>query len=83
MKKHAKKARDKKAKKDALESLYSLLEGREKFLNNFKSRIIPLVPIYGAGHHSDLTPRLKILTPKQMFRRLLIALAQVKTCNAS
>ena len=42
-----------------------------------------MVPILGAGHHSDLTPRLKTLTPKQMLQRLLIALAQGKTCNAS
>ena len=36
-----------------------------------------------ASHPSDVATRLKILTPKQMLRRLLLALAQVKAGNTS
>ena len=39
--------------------------------------------IHGKGRPSDLTLPLKILTPKQRFQRLPIALAQVKAVNTS
>ena len=44
-------------------------------LNAFKSGMFPLKPSQGKG--------LKILTPKQMFQRLRIALAQVEASNTS
>ena len=37
----------------------------------------------GAGRPSDLATQLKILTPKQMFQRLPVALAQVKAGNTT
>ena len=43
--------------------------------NAFISVIFPLPQIEGTG--------LKILTPKQMFQRLQVALAQVKASNTS
>ena len=50
----------------------------------------PLQPTEGTGspgmstsHPSGFTSRLKILTPKQMLKRLPIALAQVKAGNTS
>ena len=45
-------------------------------LNNFKSKIFPLPPIEGTGHPLDLASHLKIVSPKQMLDRLLIALAE-------
>ena len=39
--------------------------------------------LYGEGRLFDLAMLLKILTPKQMFQRLPIALAQVKAGNIS
>ena len=62
-----------------------------KVENAFKSGIFPVKVTKGKGCPSDLArvakdfdcTQLKILTPKQMFQRLPIALAQVKVGNAS
>ena len=59
-------------------------------LNAFKSGTFLIQPIQGTGrpgklalHPLDLATCLKILTPKQMFQRLPIALAEVKADNTS
>ena len=51
-------------------------------LNGFKSKIF-LTKSTGTGILNTDNSKLKILTPKQMLQRLLIALAQVKTGNNS
>ena len=61
--------------RDTYESAYALYEGRELTLNAFKRGIFPMKETHDEG--------LKILTPKQMLQRLLIALAQVKAGNTS
>ena len=53
----------------------ALFEGQELILNASKSGILSIKETQGKG--------LKILTPKQMLQRLLIALAQVKAGNTS
>ena len=53
----------------------ALFEGQELILNASKSGILLIKETQGKG--------LKILTPKQMLQRLLIALAQVKAGNTS
>ena len=50
----------KKQKRDTIENLNALYEGREMLLNAFKSGIFPLPPIEGTT--------LKVLTTKQMFQ---------------
>ena len=50
-------------------------EGLEWTINAFKKGIFPIKETQGKG--------LKILTPKQMLKRLQIALAQVKAGNMS
>ena len=62
-------------KRDTYETVYALYEGRELFLNDFRSWIFPIKLTLRKG--------LKILTPKQMLQRLPIALAQVKAGNNS
>ena len=60
------------------------MEGRERVLNGFDSKIFP-IKIEGTdisdkiSNHSNF----KILTPKQMLQRLPIALAQGKSGNTS
>ena len=61
----------------------ALCEGRDLIFNAFKSEIFPIKETQGKWHHSDLPKWLKILTPKQMLQRLLIALAQVDAGNTS
>ena len=61
-----------------------LREEHEATINLFNdySSIVSQVKykvINGKGRVSDLDSPLKILTPRQMFQRLPIALAQVKT----
>ena len=67
---------------DVLESLYNVFEGRERLLNAFDSRILP-IKIEGTGFLDKVSDHsnLKILAPKQMRQRLLIALAQEKAGN--
>ena len=82
------KKRDRKAvKKDkkikiACDNLYKFYDGREMVLNSFKSGIFP-TKFKGFGILNTDNPKLKILTPKQMLKRLPIALAQVKAGNNS
>ena len=51
-------------------------------LDGFESKIFPLKS-NGSGLLNTNHSKLKILTPKQMLQRLLIALAQVKAGNNS
>ena len=79
----------KQKKKDILNNLYALFDGRKRVLDAFESRIFP-VKIEGTGF-SDLATQdkvsdhsnLKVLTAKQMLQRLPIALAHVKAGNTS
>ena len=56
--------------------------GREKILDAFESKIFLTKP-KSAGILNLDHSRLKVLAPKQMFRRFSIALAQVKAGNNS
>ena len=74
----------KKLRAEVLDSVTSLIEGREMVINAFKSRIFqvskePQESQEGTGANEML----KILTPNQMLIRLPIALAQVKAGNHS
>ena len=53
-----------------------LLKDRPKVLNVFESKLFPI------GKQAQVKV-IKILTPKQMLQRLLIALAKVKAGNTS
>ena len=70
-----------KLRADVLNSLTSLVQGREAVLTAFKSRIFrkPEESQEGKGANEML----KILTPNQMLKRLPIAFAQVKAGNNS
>ena len=67
----------KKLRADVLDSVTSLIEGREMVINAFKSGI------FQVSKESQEGEGLKILTPNQMLKRLPIALAQVKAGNNS
>ena len=83
IKKTRPKSDKKKRKKEIVkENLYNFFEAREMVLNGFKSKIF-LTKSTGTGILNTDNSKLKILTPKQMLQRLLIALAQVKTGNNS
>ena len=62
--------------------MYIFFEGREKVLDAFESKIF-LIKSKGTGILNLNHSKLKILTAKQMFQRLPIALAQVKAGNNS
>ena len=62
--------------------MYNFYDGREMFLDPFKSKIF-LTKSKGSGILNTNHSKLKILTPKQMLKRLPIALAQVKAGNNS
>ena len=62
---------------DVLNSVSSLVQGREMVLTAFKSGI------FHKPEESQKGKALKILTPNQMLKRLPIALAQVKAGNNS
>ena len=73
----------KKQEKDNVKkNLYYFYKGREMVLNGFKSKIF-LRKSKGSGILNTNHSKLKILTPKQMLKRLPIALAQVKAGNNS
>ena len=90
---------DKKQKKKyILKNLYALFDGRERVLDAFESKIFPIIKertgfldLACTAKVSDRKQdkvsdhsNLKILSPKQMFQRLPIALVQVKagsTCE--
>ena len=62
--------------------IYQLKKGREKILDDFENKIF-LTNSKGASILNLDHSRLKVLTPKQMFQRLPIALAQVKAGSNS
>ena len=62
--------------------IYQLKKGREKILDDFENKIF-LTKFKGASILNLDHSRLKVLTPKQMFQRLPIALAQVKAGSNS
>ena len=70
----------KKTKKDTYETVYAICKGRELTLNGFKSGIFPINITKTEGTRDE---GLTILTPKQVCRRLPIALAQVKAGSTS
>ena len=80
-----------KEKNDTCDSAYTLYEGRQLTFNDFKSGIFPLKSKQGKGCPSDLAhvakvfnrTQIKILAPKQMLQRLVVAVAQVQTGNTS
>ena len=67
----------KELKKEVLDSVLALLQGREMVFTAFKSGIFP------RSKESQEGTGLKILTPNQMLKRLPIALAQIKASNTS
>ena len=72
----------KQEKEIALENFYNFLEGREKILDAFESKIF-LTNSEGACILNRDHSKLKVLMPKQMLQRLPIALAKVKAGNNS
>ena len=72
----------KEMKEDFLNNVNNLYEARQMVLNGFKSKIF-LAESTGTGLFNTNNSKLKILTLKQMFQRLPIALAQVKAGNHS
>ena len=66
---------DKKILKNVFNTAKNLYEGGELVINAFKRGLFKSKSTTGTG--------IKILTPKQMFQRLPIALAQVKAGNNS
>ena len=78
------KAKQKKEEKALnFENVNKLLKGKQKKMNNFKSKIFSRRPGMLASSTLDLATHLKILTTKQMLQRLPIGLAPVKTVNTS
>ena len=77
-----KNANKKQQRKIVTKNLRDLLKGREMFLNGFKSNIF-LTKSIGTGILNRYNYKLKVLTPKQIFQRLPIALAQVEAGNNS
>ena len=69
-------------KENVEKNLYNFYEGREMVLNAFKNKIF-LTKSKGSGILNTNHSKLKILTPKQMLKRLPIALAPVKAGNNS
>ena len=72
---------EKKLRSDVLDSMTSLVQGREMVHTAFKSRIFQVSKELQEGEGAN--EMLKILTPNQMLKRLPIALAQVKAGNNS
>ena len=74
---------EKKQKKDdILKNLCTLFDGRERVLDAFECKIFP-TKTKGSGLLNLDHSKLWILTPKEMFQRLPIALARVKSGNNS
>ena len=71
----------KKLRSDVLDSVTSLVQGREMVLKAFQSGIFQVSKESQEGEGAN--KMLKILTPNQMVKRLPIALAQVKAGNNS
>ena len=70
-----------KLKSDGVDSVTSLVQGREMVINAFKSGIFQVSKESQEGQGAN--KMLKILPPNQMLKRLPIALAQVKAGNNS
>ena len=68
---------------DVLDSVTSLVQGREMVINAFKSGIFQVSKESQESEESQEGKGLKILTPNQMLKILPIALAQVKADNNS
>ena len=68
-------------KADVVDSVISLVQGREMVFNAFKSGIFQVSKESQEGEGAN--KMLKILTPNQILKRLPIALAQIKTGNNS
>ena len=60
----------------------NLDESRLKIINLINDNA-KIISIYKSKENKSGGKRLNMLTPKQMFQRLPIALAQVKSCNNS
>ena len=60
--------------------MYALFNGREKVLIAFDSKIFP-IRTKGSGYLDSKTSNLKTLTPKQMLKRLPVALTQIRAGN--
>ena len=71
----------KKLRADVIDTVTSLVQGREMVLTTFKSGIFQVSKESQEGDGAN--EMLKILTPNQMLKRLPIALAQVKAGNNS
>ena len=72
----------KQEKEIVLKNLFNFFEDREKLLDAFESKIFS-IKSKGAGILNPNHSKLKIISPKQMLKRLPIALAQVKAGNNS
>ena len=74
----------KQQKENFVENLNNLFDGSEQVLNAFDSKIFT-IKTEGTGFSGKVSDHsnLKILTTKQMFQILPIALAQVKVGNTS
>ena len=70
-------------KSDIVDSVTSLIQGREMVINAFKSGIFQVSKESQEDKESQEGKGLKVLTPNQMLKRLPIALAQVKAGNNS
>ena len=70
-----------KLRSDVLDSVTSLVKGREVVLKAFQSGIFQVSKESQKGEGAN--KMLKILTPNQILKRLLIDLAQVKAGNNS
>ena len=70
-------------KADIVDSITSLVQGREMVINAFKSGMFQVSKESQEDEESQEGKGLKILTPNQMLKRLPIALAQVKAGNNS
>ena len=68
---------------EIVDSITSLIQGREMVINAFKSGIFQVLKESQEDEESQEGKGLKILTPNQMLKRLPIALAQVKAGNYS
>ena len=72
----------KQEKETVLENLHNFFEDSEKIFAGFESKIFS-IKSKCAGILNPDHSKLKVLTSKQMFQRLPIALAQVKAGNNS
>ena len=72
----------KEQKEVILKNLYNFLEGRERVLEVFESKIFP-IKSKGTGFLNSDHSKLKIVTSKQMLQNLPIGFAQIKAGNNS